>query len=297
MRTGGSIFGILIGLLFVCHFSCPCSAQGADFSGVESLLGTKGQVQEGSTVFRFPRSDIKVTINGEAVPTALGFGGWTAWTPMGNEAMVMGDLVLLQEEVNPVISALAEADINVSAIHNHFLGEAPRIMYMHIDGMGNPTALAQGLANALAKAGLPKSQPQGAPTAEAPLPLDTARIENIIGEKGQAGGGVFKMTIGRPGVTMRGVPVTSTMGLNTWAAFMGTNERAHVAGDVAMKAKEVNPVIRALRKGGIDVLAVHNHMLDEQPRIFFLHYWGTGPAEQLAQTLRQAFDQAKGPVK
>lgn len=269
---------------------------GADFADVESILGRKGEVQEGATVFRFPRSDIKVTIDGESVPTGLGFGGWTAWTPMGKDAMVMGDLVLLQEEVNPVISALTEANINISAIHNHFLRENPRIMFMHIDGMGNPITMARGLANALSKTGLPKSQPKAA-AAEPKLAFNTARIEEIIGQKGQAGSGVFKITIGRPGATMRGVPVTSSMGLNTWAAFMGTEQRAHVAGDVAMTAKEVNPVIRALRQGGIEVLAVHNHMLDEQPRIFFLHYWGTGPAEQLARTVKQAFDQAKGPVQ
>jgi hypothetical protein len=276
-------------------FAKECLA--ADFSAVESALGMKGQVQEGATIFRFPRSDIQVSIDNERVPTALGLGAWTAWVPMGDGAMVMGDLVLLQEEVNPVISALAEANINISAIHNHFLGENPRIMFMHIDGMGNPSVIAQGLANALSKTNTPKPEPQKSATAEIPLPLNTTRIETIIGEKGQAGGGVFKITIGRAGVTMRGVPVTSSMGLNTWAAFMGTNERAHVAGDVAMTSREVNPVIRALRKGGINVLAVHNHMLDEQPRIFFLHCWGTGRAEQLARTLREAFDQAKGPIR
>jgi hypothetical protein len=269
---------------------------GADLSKVESVLGQKGQMQEGAMIFRFPRTDIKVTIGGEPVPTALGFGGWTAWTSMKDEAMVMGDLVLLQEEVNPVISALAEANINISAIHNHFISENPRIMFMHIDGIGNPEVLARGLGNALAKTGIPKPQPTQTST-EIPLSLNTARIETVIGQKGQAGGGVFKITIGRPGVTMRGMELTSSMGLNTWASFIGTDEKAHVAGDVAMTAREVNPVIRALRRGGIDVVAVHNHMLDEEPRIFFLHYWGTGPAEQLARALREAFDQAKGPVK
>ncbi len=129
------------------------------------------------------------------------------------------------------------------------------------------------------------------------MKIDTKRIEEIIGHPGQAGGGVFKITIGRPGVKMGGVELTTSMGLNTWAAFAGTEEKAHVAGDVAMTAKEVNPVIRALRKGGINLTAVHNHMLDEEPRIFFLHYWGTGPAAKLAETVRAAFDQAKGPVR
>jgi hypothetical protein len=268
---------------------------GADFANVETILGVKGQMQEGVMVFRFPRSDVQVQIDGEPVPTALGFAGWTAWKATGNEAMVMGDLVLLEKEVNRVISALEDANINISALHNHFLNENPRVMFMHVDGMGDPEKLARGLKNALSQTGIPLlsltvTQPP-------PPAIDMARIEQIIGEKGQAGGGVFKIILGRTGVTMRGTEVTSTMGLNTWAAFIGTSTRAHVAGDVAMTAQEVNPVIRELRRGGINVVAVHNHMLDEEPRIFFLHYWGTGPAEELARTLRAAFDQAKGPVR
>ncbi len=271
-------------------------AWGADFKDVEKILGVSGQMQEGAVVFSFPRSDIKVKIDGEPVPTAFGFGSWTAWKDMGSQSMVMGDLVLLQKEINPVISALAEADINVTAIHNHFLGEEPRIMYMHISGMGSAPALAQGIRAALNKTATPKPSPGGAASPPA-VALDTKRIEQIIGHSGQAVGSVFKITIGRPGIKMGGVELTASMGLNTWAAFAGTEERAHVAGDVVMIPKEVNPVIRALRKGGINLTAVHNHMLDEDPRVFFLHYWGTGPAIKLAETVRAAFDQAKGPVR
>ena len=270
------------------------SVYAADFGEVERILGVPGQMQEGAVVFSFPRSDIKITIDGDPVPTALGFGSWTAWKAMGNGFMVMGDLVLLENEINPVISALAEANTNVTALHNHFLREEPRIMYMHIAGMGPAAPMANGIRNALDKTGTPKTQ---ASTSASALALDTKRIEEIIGHPGKAGGGVFKITLGRPGVKMNGVELTASMGLNTWAAFTGTNERAHVAGDVAMTANEVNRVIRALRRGGIDIAAVHNHMLDEQPRIFFLHYWGTGPAERLAQTVREAFDWAKGPVR
>jgi hypothetical protein len=266
----------------------------ADFSEVENILGVPGQIQEGAVVFSFSRSDLKIEMGGEPVPTAFGFGSWTAWKEMGNEVMVMGDLVLLEKEINPVISALAEADINVTALHNHFIGEVPRIKYMHIGGMGPAEAMAKGIRNALDKTGTPKIQ---RPTSAPVLALDTKRIEEIIGHSGKAGGGIFKITIGRPGVKMGGVELTASMGLNTWAAFIGTNEHAHVAGDVAMTASEVNKVIRTLRRSGIDIAAVHNHMLDEAPRIFFLHYWGTGPAEKLARTVREAFDQAKGPVQ
>lgn len=295
-RVSLNIKLVLLFLSFFPGLVFSSIASGADFPEVEAILGVKGLTQEGSTIFRFPRSDIKVKIDGEQVPTAFGFGSWAAWTPVGKDVMVMGDLVLLEKEVNPVISALAEANINISALHNHFMIEEPKIMFMHIGGMGNPEALARGLKNALSKTATPQSQ--GTASTPPPAPsIDTKRIEEIIGEKGQAGGGVFKIVIGRKGTTMGGVNVTSSMGLNTWVAFIGTNERAHVAGDVAMKSNEVNPVIRALRRGGIDVLAVHNHMIDEEPRIFFLHYWGTGPAEKLARTLREAFDQAKGPVR
>ncbi len=269
----------------------------AEFSEVERILGTPGQMQEGAMVFSFPRHDLKIKIGGDPVPTALGFGSWTAWKEMGTEATVMGDLVLLQKEINPVLSALAEANVSVTALHNHFLFETPRIMYMHIYGMGQAAPMAIGIRNALGKTATPKPGPAAAATSPPIMTLDTKRLEQIIGHPGKAGGGVFKIIIGRPGVKMDGLEMTASMGLNTWAAFTGTNERAHVAGDVAMTAKEVNPVIRALRRGGVELTAVHNHMLDEDPRIFFLHYWGTGPAEKLAETVRAAFEEAKGPVR
>jgi hypothetical protein len=286
---------LLLGLcLFISVELGLSQGYAADFSEVENILGVAGQIQEGAVVFSFPRSDIKVVIDGDPVPTALGFGSWTAWKVMGNDFMVMGDLVLLEKEINPVISALAEANINVTALHNHFIGEEPRIMYMHIGGMGPAATLANGVRNALDKTGTPKTKA----SASAPvLALDTKRIEEIIGHPGKAGGGVFKITLGRPGVKMGGVELTASMGLNTWAAFAGTDERAYVAGDVAMTAPEVQKVIRELRKGGINIAAVHNHMLDEAPRIFFLHYWGKGPAEKLAETVQGAFDQAKGPIQ
>jgi hypothetical protein len=300
MKQGHKVLEIKILSMFMLFaFVLPGAgpALSAGFSEVEKILGVSGQTQEGVTVFGFPRQDLKIKISGDSVPIGLGFGSWTAWKERGGEAMVMGDLVLLQEEINPVISALAEANFSVTALHNHFLGENPRMMYMHIYGMGEAVPLAIGIRNALSKTATPQPGPTMGGTSLPVLNLDTKRLEQVIGHSGKIGGGVFKIIIGRPGVKMDGVEMTASMGLNTWAAFTGTNERAHVAGDVAMTAKEVNPVIRALRRGGIEITAVHNHMLDEEPRIFFLHYWGTGPAEKLAETLREAFDQAKGPVR
>jgi len=283
-----------ISFLFISAIIGLTSAYAANISEAEKILGVMGQMQEGAVVFSFPRSDLKVKIDGDPVPTALGFGSWTAWKAMGDEFMVMGDLVLLEREISPVISALAEANINVTAIHNHFIGEEPRIMYMHIGGMGMVSTLAKGIRNALDRTATPKAPTS---TSAPALTLDTKQIEETIGHPGKAGGGVFKIVLGRQGVIMGGVELTASMGLNTWAAFVGTNERAHVAGDVAMTALEVNKVIRELRKGGIKIAAVHNHMLEEEPRIFFLHYWGTGPAKKLAETVRNAFNQAKDPVK
>jgi len=289
MRRGTGLLTILC--LFTGLIASFSSAQTPEeFREVEQALGASGQMQEGAFVVSFPRSDIKVTIYGEKVPTAFGFGSWTAWKNMGKETMVMGDLVLLENEINHVISALAEADINVSALHNHLLGERPRIMYMHIHGMGQAGALARGIRNALDKTGTPWSRPVAANSAPA---VNTKRIEEIIGHVGKGGNGIFKITVGRSGVRMNGVEFTSSMGLNSWIAFIGTNERAHAAGDIAMVANEVNLVIRALRKHGIRILTVHNHMLDEEPRIFFLHYWGTGKAEHLARAFRDALGQLK----
>ncbi len=297
MRKVGALPGktlFIISSLFMLVIIGLDSAYAADIDEAEKVLGVTGQMQEGAIVFSFPRSDIQVKIDGDLIPTAMGFGSWTAWKDMGNEFMVMGDLVLLEKEINPVISALAAANINVTALHNHFIGEKPRIMYMHIHGMGAGPAIAQGIRNALDKTSTPRTP---AVTPALAFALDTKRIEEIIGQTGKTGGGVFKITVGRPGVRLEGVELTASMGLNTWAAFVGTRDRTHVAGDVAMTATEVNKVIRALRKGGINIVAVHNHMLDEDPRIFFLHYWGTGPSEKLAETIRNAFDQAKGPIR
>jgi len=297
MKRGVDSGIIFIFLLVAFVMTGAARSYSAEFSEVERILGGPGQMQEGAMVLSFPRQDLKMKIGGDPVPTTLGFGSWTAWKEMGTEAMVMGDLVLLQKEINPVISALAEAKVSVTALHNHFIGENPRVMYMHIYGMGQASPMAVGIRNALNKTGTPRPGLATGGTSPPAMTLDTKHLEQIIGHPGRVGGGILKIIIGRPGVKMDGVEMTASMGLNTWAAFAGTNERAHVAGDVAMTAKEVNPVIWALRRGGIEITAVHNHMLNEEPRIFFLHYWGTGPAEKLAEAVREAFDQAKGPVR
>lgn len=283
-------------LILLLSAACwPGPGAAADFAVVDQILRFKGQVQEGAYVVRFPRSDLKMTIGGTALPTAFGFGGWVAFKEMGGDTMIMGDLVLLPEEVNPVITALQANGLEITALHNHFFYENPRIYFMHIGGRGSLEQLARGLRQSLDKTATPESTAVGPPPPT--LQLNTQKLEQIVGHPGQAMGAVFKITIGRPGVQMAGMEITSSMGLNSWVAFAGTPEQAYVAGDIVMNAREGNPVIKALRAGGIEVVAVHNHMLDEQPRVFFLHYWGRGPAEALARTVRTAFDQAKGPIR
>jgi hypothetical protein len=289
-----SVFFTIAFLTAVC-FTATTAANADDLDQVEKTLGAKGQVQEGALILRFPRTDISVTIDGQPLPTAMGFVSWVGWKNMGDQTLVMGDLVLLEKEVNPVISALEEVRISIAALHNHYMREQPRVMFMHIEGMGRGAELARGLKNALGKTATP--QQFGPESPQAPVPLDTRRLEDILGYSGSNAGGVFKITVARPGVMSHGMELTSSLGMNSWAGFVGNKERAYVAGDMAMTAPEVNRVIRALRNGGIEVVAVHNHMLDEQPRMFFLHYWGSGPAEKLAQTVRSAFDDIQGPVQ
>jgi hypothetical protein len=218
--------------------------------------------------------------------------------------VMMGDLVLTQEEVNPVMSALLDNGLEVTALHNHFFWDEPRMFYMHVHGHGKPADLARKLKPALDLIG--KSGPRTpAPPAAAASPaststLDTARLAQIVGTEGEQSGAVYKITIGRDDLklTEMGAPINARMGLNTWAAFVGTNDNAAIAGDVAMVAGEVTPVLQALRANGIDVVAIHHHMTDTRPAVYFLHYWGTGPAEKLAASFKAALRElGKTPQK
>lgn len=204
----------------------------------------------------------------------------------------MGDLVLTQEEVNPVMSALLENGLEVTALHNHFFQDEPRMFFMHVHGHGKPADLARELKPALDLIGKGAGRPASASPA-APAPgggIDTANIARIVGHQGDQSGAVYKITVGRDDLklTDMGAPVTSRMGLNTWAAFIGTNDKAAVAGDVAMLANEVTPVLKALRSNGLEVVAIHQHMTSTNPTVYFLHYWGTGPADKLAAGFKAA---------
>ena len=268
----------------------------AAYQQVLDTLGKTGDFKENVLKVNIPRNDVSVTIANVKTPTPFGFGGWVAMTKGAGMDVMMGDLVLTQDEVNPVMSALLDNGLEATALHNHFFWDEPRMFYMHVHGHGTPAELARKVKPALdliGKGARPAS-PAAAPGGPAPTPaIDTAKMAQIAGHQGETNGAVYKITVGRDDLKLMemGAPITSRMGLNTWAAFVGTNENAAIAGDVAMLATEVTPVLKALRRNGIDVVAIHHHMADTQPAIYFLHYWATGPADKLATGFRAALDQ------
>jgi len=265
----------------------------AEYQKVLMALGKQGDYKANVLKINIPRNDVSVTVANVKTPTPFGFGGWIAMTKgTGGMDVLMGDLVLLQDEVNPVMSALLDNGLDVTALHNHFLWDEPRMFYLHVHGHGKPADLAQKVKPALDLIGR-NTKRQSAPPAPAATPastLDSAKIAQIVGTQGEQSGAVYKITIGRDDlkVAEMGAPINARMGLNTWAAFVGTNENAAVAGDVAMVGNEVTPVLKALRKNGLDVVAIHHHMTDTRPTIYFLHYWGTGPADKLATAFKAA---------
>ena len=270
----------------------------ADYQQVLKIVGRSGDYKSNVLKVNIPRNDLHMKIAGLPVPTPFGFGGWFAMTKGdGGEDVVMGDLVLAEGEVNPVMSALLDRGLEVTALHNHFFWDDPRVFFMHIHGHGKAIDLANQLKPALDLIGLAKEGELDAlkkPSSEKPgTTLDTARIAKIVGHPGEQTGPVYKITIGRDDLDMKemGATINARMGLNTWAAFVGTNQDAAVAGDVAMLENEVTPTLKALRAQGLDVVAIHQHMINTKPTIIFLHYWGKGPADKLATGFKAALDE------
>src|SRR5437773_6852205 len=271
-----------------------------EYQQVLTTLAKQGDYKANVLKVNIPRNDLNVTVAKVKTPTPFGFGGWVAMTKgTGGTDVMMGDLVLTEDEVNPVMSALLDNGLDVTALHNHFFWDEPRMFYMHVHGHGKPADLARKVKPALDLIGKSTTRPPAAtaPAAAPPPTIDTAKIAQIVGTQGEQTGAVYKITIGREDLKLieMGAPINARMGLNTWAAFVGTNDNAAVAGDVAMLATEVQPVLKALRKNGIDVVAIHHHMTGTQPTIYFLHYWGTGPADKLAMSFKAALDQLGTP--
>ncbi|AIE83776.1 DUF1259 domain-containing protein [Fimbriimonas ginsengisoli] len=269
-----------------------------EIAAIDAALGKKGAYNEAQAthVVALPRNDLQVVVRGEAVPIPLGFGGWAAFKNMqeGGKAVFMSDNVLTEEEINPLIDSVEANGLEVGAIHNHFIYEQPRIFFMHVHGTGSPEDLAQRYAKAISTTKIsPANQPKPNPPSKTAKEIfDLPGLDAIVGKTGVVNGPAYKYTVGRSDlhITEMGAEMTAAIGLNTWATFVGTPDKAMVAGDVAMLGHEVNPVIRHLRSSGVEVCAVHSHMLAEQPRILFLHYLGRGKAKELAEIFRGVLD-------
>ena len=269
--------------------SGPASAD-IDWAQVNSVLERKGAEQPGGVHrYSFPRSDLKVTLDSVPIKPALALGGWVAFEPMGDQAMMMGDLVLTEKEVNPVMERFVAGGIEITAVHNHLLRASPATFYMHIRGHGDPTALATALREGLVAGKTPGTAPATSNQTQS-IDLDTAMIDKTLGVKGKVNGGVYQISVPRAeAIKDGGMDVPPPMGSAIAINFQPTGGgKAAITGDFVLTAQEVNPVLRTLRENGIEVTALHNHMLDEQPRLFFMHFWAVNDASKLAQGLKVA---------
>lgn len=267
-----------------------------DTIAIERIIGIKGKSSNGEYKITIPQNDLDVKVDGFKIIPAMGLGTWVAFTPTKDGVMVMGDIVVTETDLAPVQQEIIRQGLTSTAIHNHFVRNHPNIIYMHLGGSGSTEVMAQKAKAVLDKV---KEVRGGDPSKgnasneSVQNTLNTEKLDEILGHKAEMNKGVYKYTIGRPDVklTEHGVPVSTFLGFNTWAAFQGTPENAAVAGDFTMLENEVEPVLKALIENGIEVVAIHNHMVHEQPRVFFLHYWGVGNAEKLAKGLREALNQ------
>ncbi len=291
-----------LALAFAASALVPGGAPGGatkkiDTAKIEQLTGAKGTFNEQEGVFKVsvPRADLTVTAGGVKITPPMGLTSWAAFMKAGQHTMVMGDTVLLEDQVNPVMTVALENGLEVTALHNHFFWDQPKVMFMHIGGMGDEETLAAAVGKVFAKIRDTSGDRGTVPRANldpATTSLDPNKIENILGVKGEMAKGVYKITIGRT-VKMDGHDVGNMMGVNTWAAFVGRDDLAVVDGDFAMMEDELQPVLKALRRSGINVVAIHQHMTMESPRVIFLHYWGIGSTTDLAKGLKAALDTQK----
>lgn len=287
-----------LGIILISQLSCSSSAQPQfDWKPVEQAIGKAGAVQpDGIYKIGLPRTDLHVKVGEVEVKPTLALGAWIAFRKMAARTMVMGDLVLTEDEVTPVMTKLQEGGIEIAALHNHLLNESPRIMYMHISGHGDAVKLARAIHDALALTKTPLAPPTAAQSDQ--IDLDTKQIDQILGRSGKPNGGVYQFAIARAEKIFDGEEshganaIPSSMGLATAINFQPTGSgRAAVTGDFVLLGDEVNPVIEALHENGIAVTALHSHMLDESPRLFFMHFWANDDALKLARGLRAALDE------
>ncbi|WP_336518051.1 DUF1259 domain-containing protein [Pollutibacter soli] len=272
--------------------ACPSDSK-LNIAAIEQITGMKGVEKNGEYKITVPQNDLTIVVDGFKIIPAMGLGSWAAFTPCGDSAMVMGDIIVTETDLKPVQQEVIRQGFAVTAIHNHFVRNRPNVMYMHIDKSADVQTLSKGVKAIFDKVKEVRGgDPKATPADSVANSLNIKMLDSIVGSRGELSKGVYKYTIGRPDVQLKehGKPVSSFMGFNTWAAWQGSPEKAAVCGDFTMLENEVEPVIRALVQNGIEVVAVHNHMVHEEPRTFFLHYWGTGNAQTLAKGLRQALD-------
>ena len=293
------LLSMLIGGAFVIS-AVPARAQAIDWTRVDAAFGRKPVVTDDVHRYGFPRTDLNVVVDGVTIKPSLALGGWIAFKPSPGGAMAMGDLVLLETEIKPVMTKLVENGMEITAVHNHVLRSNPETFYMHVGGHGDPAKMAAAIRDALAASGTPLNAPAAAAAPPA-IDLDTAQLEQIIGAKGQNNGGVYQFAVPRrAAVTDAGMQIVppGPLGVATAIGFQPTGGgKAAITGDFVLIAEEVNPVIGALRANGIEVTAVHSHMLTEQPRLFFMHFWANDDALKLAKGLRAALDKTASSKK
>jgi hypothetical protein len=282
---------VTIGLACLIGVAIAQSATPAEWKDVEDAIGRPGQAQPGDVIrFGLPRKDLHVTLDGVEVKAGFALGSWVAFKKDGATAMVMGDLVLTQDEVEPVMLKLQQGGIEQSALHNHLLGETPHVMYMHVQGHGDAVKLAKTIHDAIALTKTPA--PDAAPSQPTDLGIDQKQIEQALGRNGKVNGGVLQFGVPRSEkITDSGMEIPPAMGVATAINFQSTGSgKAAITGDFVLLGSEVNPVIRALRENGIEVTAIHSHMLMEEPRLFFVHFWANDDAVKLAKGLKAALD-------
>ncbi len=274
-----------------------------DTATIERITGMQGKYDKDENVFKIskPRTDVKVEVDKWQLPPFMGLTSWAAFTPAHGQLMVMGDTVLFEDEVNPAMSAAFAAGLEVTALHNHFFFDRPKVYFMHIGGMGDETALATAVKQVYDRvAAIRQAHPQPLDQFLGEIPARSSitpePLQQILNATGEAKDGMFKVSIGRP-ASMHGAKIGNAMGVNTWVAFAGTDEQAVVAGDFAMLKEEMQPVLQAMRDGGINVVAIHQHMAEEEPHYFFMHYWGKGKARDLAETIKHALAIQENPVR
>ena len=288
-----ALVALLISCLTLHAQTATADPNQSDWKAVETAIGRPGQMQPDNVIkFGLPRKDLHVTLDGVEIKSTLALGSWIAFKRDAGTAMVMGDLVLTDSEVQPVVLKLQETGIQISAIHNHLIGESPRILYVHISSHGDAAQMARAIHDALALSKTPAPDSSSPPALPAELGFDQKQIEQILGHSGKINGGVLQIAVPRSEtIHDSGIVVPPSMGVATALNFQPTgNGKAAVTGDFVLLGTEVNPVIKALRQNGIAVTALHSHMLMEEPRLFFMHFWAVDNAATLAKALRSALD-------